>query len=257
MKRFGLIGYPLGHSFSAGYFTDKFVQLGLVDTHEYRSYPLERIEDFPALRQRLGDELAGLNITIPYKQAVIPYLDELSEAAREIGAVNTIAVSDGRLIGHNTDVIGFGEDLDELLPEDRTGISALVLGTGGAARAVWWSLERRGIPYRKVSRSGGAERLTYAEATMEVVRHNCLIVNTTPLGMAPDLTSCPRIDFAGVGPQHYLYDLVYNPVETAFLREGRQRGATGRSGLGMLHGQAEAAWKIWTHEEGNGTGKRF
>ncbi|MGB3547148.1 MAG: shikimate dehydrogenase [Saprospiraceae bacterium] len=257
MKRFGLIGYPLGHSFSAGYFTDKFARLGLTATHEYRSYPLERIEDFPALRQRLGDELAGLNVTIPHKQAIIPYLDELSEAAREIGAVNTIAVRNGRLMGHNTDVIGFGEDLDELLPEDRAGISALVLGTGGAARAVWWSLERRGIPYTRVSRNKGKDSLTYDQAAMEVVRHNRLIVNTTPLGMAPHLTRCPRINYDGVGPQHYLYDLVYNPARTTFLKEGLQRGATGRSGLGMLHGQAEAAWKIWTHEEGNGTGKRL
>lgn len=245
MLHFGLIGYPLSHSFSRGYFTEKFHRLGLSDTYVYHNFPLPSIEEFPALIQS-RPELLGLNVTIPYKRSVIPFLDELDAAAAEIGAVNTIHVKGGRLKGYNTDVVGFGQSLDAFLARSGGPVKvALVLGTGGAAAAVAWALRRREIPYRLVSRKAGKDRWTYPDLTPERLARHELIINTTPLGMAPRESTRPELPYHALGPQHRLYDLVYNPAETLFLRHGRLQGAATINGLEMLHGQAEAAWAIW------------
>lgn len=244
--QFGLIGYPLSHSFSKGYFGKKFADLGLVETHRYDNYPLPSIEKFPQLlKEQPG--LRGLNVTIPYKQQVIPFLDELSPGAEAVGAVNTILFEQGRRIGYNTDVIGFQESLQGFLNEHGgPSQAALVLGTGGAAKAVVWVLAQLSIEANLVSRRGGEGLLTYEDLTEEVMSSIDLIVNTTPLGMSPNIDTCPNIPYHCLSPQHRLYDLVYNPEETLFLSKGKQRGAATINGYAMLLGQAEAAWDIWT-----------
>ncbi|RMF20527.1 MAG: shikimate dehydrogenase [Bacteroidetes bacterium] len=241
-RLFGLIGFPLSHSFSKKYFAEKFAREGLVHC-AYELFPLERIEDFPALLRRYP-ELAGLNVTIPHKTAVIPYLDELDEEAAQVGAVNTIAIREGHTRGYNTDVYGFRQSLLEFLPRPQ-GRGALVLGTGGAARAVAHVLRQLGLAFRFVSRSPGKDRLTYEALRPEHLKTADLIVNTTPLGMSPNVDSCPALPWEAIGPQHYLYDLVYNPAQTRFLQRGAQQGAHTLNGLRMLHLQAEKAWEIW------------
>lgn len=244
--QFGLIGYPLSHSFSYGYFGKKFADLGLSETHSYRNFPLANIAAFPALLNE-NPALRGLNVTIPYKEAVIPYLDELSPGAAAIGAVNTILFEDGRLIGYNTDVIGFRDSLEAFLA--RSGgpaAGALVLGTGGAAKAVAWVLEQMQIAYHYVSRRKSAGNLTYEELDEALLKRLDLIVNTTPLGMSPNVSTCPDIPYNALSSQHRLYDLVYNPEVTLFLEKGLKQGAAAENGLAMLHGQAEASWRIWT-----------
>ena len=241
----GLIGYPLSHSFSKGYFGKKFEQLGLSATHSYENFPLPSIDDFPALLQQ-DPQLTVLNVTIPYKQAVIPYLDELSSGASSIGAVNTIVFTEGKRIGYNTDVIGFGDTLKEFLA--KTGGSskgALILGTGGAAKAIAWVLEQQFIPFHYVSRRFREGVLTYEELSEERMASVDLIINTTPLGTSPDVDTFPNIPYHCLQSQHRLYDLVYNPEETRFLALGKAEGAAIINGLPMLHGQAEAAWDIW------------
>jgi shikimate dehydrogenase len=244
MPHFGLIGYPLSHSFSKRYFTDKFAELDLTETHSYELYPLARIGDFPQLL-REQPTLRGLNVTIPYKQSVIPYLDKLSPAAAEIGAVNTIDIRAGFLTGYNTDVIGFQRDLEDLLGEELPQL-ALILGTGGAALAVKWVLDQMGISATFVSRHPAAGQLGYQELAKDLLLRHRLIVNTTPLGMSPRVDSKPDIDYSVLGEDHFLYDLVYNPEVTQFLAEGNLRGAATRNGLSMLQQQADAAWEIWT-----------
>ena len=244
MPQFGLIGYPLSHSFSRRYFTEKFARLGLSDTHQYALYPLE---DIGALPQLLAETpgLRGLNVTIPHKRAVLSYLDELAPAAAEIGAVNTIDIRQGQLIGHNTDVIGFRTDLLNLLGEDRPE-RALILGTGGAAQAVKWVLDGLGIPATYVSRNPAPGQLDYAAVDELTLRNHRLIVNTTPLGMSPNIEAKPALPYSAIGAKHYLYDLVYNPAETAFMAAGKAQGAATSNGLKMLILQADAAWQIWT-----------
>lgn len=248
MPLYGLIGYPLTHSFSQRYFTEKFRQLGLVD-HAYEHFPLVKVDNFPDLLATHPD-LKGINVTIPYKQQVMPFLDELDPAAEAIGAVNTIDRREGRLKGYNTDVIGFGHSLDHFLAT--TGgepTAALILGTGGAAKGVAWVLRQRGIAYQSVSREPGEGRLGYEELTGREVEEADLIINTTPLGMAPYVNSYPNIPYQCLTARHRLYDLIYNPGETVFLQRGRERGAATMNGLDMLHGQAEAAWAIWQSQE--------
>jgi shikimate dehydrogenase len=244
MPRFGLIGYPLSHSFSGRYFAEKFARLGLSDTHRYDLFPLPELAALPGLLADIPD-LRGLNVTIPYKQEVLAYLDELSPAAEQIGAVNTIDIRDGRRVGHNTDVIGFRTDLLDLLGADRPE-RALVLGTGGAARAVGWVLEALAIPATFVSRSPAAGQLHYAELDAPLMQQHRLVVNTTPLGMSPRVETKPDIPYSAIDANHYLYDLVYNPAETAFMAAGKAQGARTRNGLAMLTLQADAAWEIWT-----------
>lgn len=241
MKCFGLIGHPLGHSFSARYFAEKFAAEGI--DARYDNYDLAGIEEVETLRR-----LSGFNVTIPYKQAVIPYLDGMSDEARAIGAVNTIRVDNGRFYGYNTDVIGFRESLRDWLAEDNASIrSALVLGTGGASKAVCYALTQLGIAWQLVSRTPKEGCLTYKDLRKETALASIdLVVNCTPLGTFPNVDTSPDLPYESFNPAIRLYDLVYNPEETLFLRRGREQGCPVKNGLEMLHRQAEAAWKIWT-----------
>lgn len=244
MKHYGLIGHPLGHSFSKAYFTEKFCREGL--DCEYQNYDIEDL----SLIRKTG--LNGFNVTIPYKEAILPYLDELDPVAAEVGAVNTVKVlDDGQWIGYNTDVIGLNTIIPKALPWARGKLplrGALVLGTGGASKAVQYVLRKNGIPFHLVSRSTERGDLTYAMLTPEIIQSHLLIVNATPVGMAPNIDEAPDIPYEAVTPQHTLFDLIYNPEETLFLRKGRCNGATTINGLAMLHAQAEASWMIWNEQ---------
>ena len=242
MKLYGLIGYPLGHSFSEKFFREKFAAEGIADCR-YRNFPIPSIEELPRMLAENPD-LRGFNITIPYKQAVLPYLASLSEEAEAIGAVNCVSVSGKELVGYNTDAYGFRRSLLRLIGEERP--RALVLGTGGASRAVCYVLEQLGIDCRLVSRSAGEGRTSYEELTPEIIRERELIVNTTPLGTFPKVEECPDIPYEALTCRHYLYDLVYNPAVTEFLRRGAEHGALTMNGYKMLVGQAEKSWDIWT-----------
>ncbi|WP_299822665.1 shikimate dehydrogenase [uncultured Pontibacter sp.] len=242
MRKFGLIGKKLGHSFSKKYFTAKFEREGITDA-QHDLYELEHIEDLQKLLKQ-EPELVGLNVTIPYKQDVIPLLDALDDAAARIGAVNTIKIEGSYTKGYNTDYIGFKNTLEIFYPATEYK-KALVLGTGGAAKAVCTALADLGIPYTSVSRSPGQGELSYHAITKELLREYNLIVNTTPLGMAPNTNSAPDISYEGITPEHYAYDIVYNPEKTLFLERCAASGAKTINGIGMLYGQAEAAWQIW------------
>ncbi len=241
---FGLIGYPVSHSFSKRYFTEKFAREGLSDCR-YELFPLPSIAAFPELIAGTPS-LRGLNVTLPHKETVIPHLDRLDPAAAAVGAVNTIRISPAGCEGFNTDVIGFERSLLRWLDENRARPSAaLVLGTGGAAKAVGYVLQKLGVAYRLVSRKPGPDRLTYDQVDSAVLAEHHLIVNTTPLGMAPQTGARPDLPYEQLSPEHLLYDLVYNPEKTLFLSEGEKRKSRTINGLEMLHLQAEAAWKIW------------
>lgn len=241
MKRYGLIGYPLGHSFSARYFADKFAREGIADCR-YDLYELKTIEELPALLEA-QPELRGFNVTIPYKQQIIPYLDDLSPETRMIGAVNCVRCEGRRLTGYNTDVTGLRASLETFLGGERPE-RALVLGTGGASQAVQYVLAQMEIPFDLVSRNPATGNYTYDEVSDEVIGSHRLIINASPVGMHPNVEEAPRIPYAFVTPSHYLFDLIYNPAETLFLQYGAQREHT-CNGLDMLVGQAEAAWAIW------------
>lgn len=247
MTLYGLIGFPLGHSFSAKFFEEKFRREGI--DAEYRNFELSDIGELTELLSEYP-QLRGLNVTIPYKQQVMPYLTGLSQQAREIGAVNTIRIrhdSDGRVIaleGHNTDAPAFARTLAPLLPAE--AVSALVLGTGGASRAVCAALSALGVPYTQVSRTPAQGQLAYAQLTAEVIAAHRVIVNTTPLGMSPHTEACPDIPYGALTTGHICYDLIYNPEETLFLRKARMAGAVTANGLQMLHLQALLAYHIWT-----------
>lgn len=241
MRTFGLIGYPLVHSFSARHFAQKFAAEGIEEC-EYRLFEIENIEQLPGLLERTPG-LCGFNVTIPYKQQVIPYLDSLSDGAAAIGAVNCVKVEGGRLRGYNTDALGFRNSLLELLGGERP--AALVLGTGGASKAVCYVLRTLGMEYDLVSRRTGAGNITYADIDEKVMNSHKLIVNTTPLGTYPATESCPELPYAMIGPGHRLFDLVYNPPLTEFLRRGREQGARIMNGARMLFDQAEESWRIW------------
>lgn len=237
---YGIIGYPLLQTFSPGYFNAKFEQSGLEES--YHKFPLASIAELSTLLQELPG-LKGLNVTIPYKEAVLPFLDELDDTAAQIGAVNTIKIRDGRLTGFNTDVIGFRDSLQPLLgPQHR---QALILGTGGASKAVAYALAQLSIGYRFVSRNPAEGQLPYALLDAATINDHLLIVNTTPLGMAPDTSTFPLIPYEHLHTGHLLYDLVYNPSVTLFLQKGAAQGTATKNGYEMLIGQAEAAWAIW------------
>lgn len=239
-KLYGLIGFPLGHTFSPGYFNSKFAHEGI--EAEYKAFPLASVSELPQLLD-LYPHLAGLNVTTPYKEQVIPLLDECDEASAAIGAVNCIKITDGRTKGYNTDIIGFEQSL---LPLLRPGMDkALVLGTGGAAKAVRFVLEKLNIIYLSVSRNAGEGIITYNELDPGTIAGHRLIINTTPLGMYPATESYPPIEYVAIGEGHLLYDLIYNPEETIFLQKGRQQGAVVKNGMEMLEIQAEASWAIW------------
>lgn len=243
MSHYGLIGRRLGHSFSQTYFTQKFSQLHL-DQHRYDLFELESPTELPALIAAHPD-LRGLNVTVPYKELIWPYLDEVAPSAGRVGAVNVIEFqADGRLVGHNTDYLGFRESVRPFL-RGADGVRALVLGTGGAAKAVEVALRDLGISYWLVSRDPLRAGLTYDDLTPEVIAGHRLLVNATPLGTYPDVEACPPLPYHQIGEQHFLYDLIYNPTETLFLQKGREAGAQTKNGFEMLCLQAEAAWEIW------------
>ena len=243
---FGLIGYPLSHSFSKQYFTKKFRKESIPNT-AYELFPLTTIDELPVLLQQYPS-LHGLNVTIPYKEQVLEYLDEVDVSAEKVGAVNTIHIRAGKIIGFNTDVYGFEQSLVNWIEiaESAPPHKALILGSGGAAKAVAYVLRKLGIPFQIVSRTPGQGQLSYASISPEVYASHKLIVNTTPLGMFPLLDACPAINFEAIGPQHFLYDLIYNPEKTVFLSEGERKGGHIKNGLEMLHLQAERAWEIWS-----------
>ena len=241
MRAFGLIGYPLGHSFSKKFFTDKFEREGITG-NAYELFPLEQIDQLEDLLASNPD-LAGLNVTIPYKEQVIPFLDRMSPVVEEIGACNCIYIQDGRLMGHNTDVIGFSRSLlPQLKPHHK---QALILGTGGSSKAVAYALKELGIPFLQVSRTPAYGMIAYEEIDQSMLESHTLLINTTPVGMFPDITKAPDIPYEFVGAYHYLFDLVYNPERTRFLQEGALRGAAVENGADMLVIQAEASWEIW------------
>lgn len=250
MKKFGLIGFPLGHSFSARFFAEKFSR-ERIDAC-YDNYEMPTVE---GLRSLIADDtkICGLNVTIPHKQAVIPLLDSLSDEAREIGAVNVIRIerdNEGhlRLIGFNSDILGFKESLVPLLRTHHK--RALVLGTGGASKAIVVGLRQLGIEPMYVSRRPAPGQLTYADfndpsRARIILEEHTLIVNCSPVGMLPHVDEAPAIPYELLTSRHLLYDLVYNPLETRFMQLGRQHGATVKNGLEMLHAQALAAWQMW------------
>lgn len=247
MKLLGLIGYPLEHSFSKKYFAKKFNREGLTDW-SYGLFPIKNSSDLTSLI--LNPNLVGLNVTIPHKQSVMPYLNKLDKTAKNIGAVNTIKINrtgnEIILAGYNTDCIGFEQSLLPLLKPHHT--AALVLGTGGASKAVIYVLDKLGIAYKTVSTSGKGD-LSYSELTEEIIASYSLIINTTPLGMHPNITGKPVLPYTTLTDKHLLYDLVYNPLETAFLAGGKRYGAATKNGLEMLELQAEAAWNIFNATE--------
>jgi len=240
MRLFGLIGMPLAQSFSKKYFTEKFEKEGIADSM-YELFPLEEIHQLSDLLLRHSN-LEGLNVTIPYKEQVLPYLHAIDEEAKAIGACNCIKIKDGKLTGFNTDAPAFRESLLQQLQPHHN--KALVLGTGGAAKAVVHVLRGLGIPFTYVSRSSGSG-LVYEELSREIMEEYPLIINTTPLGSFPKMDTAPAIPYEYLTERHYLYDLVYNPAKTLFLQQGEERGATIKNGYEMLVGQAELSWKIW------------
>jgi len=246
MRTFGIIGRPLGHSFSKGWFERLFTERGLTAECRFENFELAAIGELEGVLAHHGTELEGFCVTIPYKKEIMARLDEVSPEAAAIGAVNCVRVRGGRLSGYNTDAHGFRVGLDELLGQaDRGELKALVLGTGGASCAVRYVLEGAGIDYRMVSRTAGEGVTTYAELTPEVMDTHRLVVNTTPLGTWPNVEGKPDLPYDAVGAGHYLYDLVYNPPVTAFLAEGEQRGARTIGGLAMLEAQAARNAEIW------------
>lgn len=239
MKVYGIIGKSLQHSFSPRYFNNKFSDRNIDAI--YTSFELENIKAFSDLLQQ--NQLAGINVTIPYKEQVIPFLDALDPSAESIGAVNCIQTHKGWLVGFNTDITGFTRSLQPLLQIHHQ--RALVLGTGGASKAIQQGLQQLDIPFTLVSRSGNAGTITYQQVDAEVLNTHQLVINTTPLGTFPDVDTKPDIPYTYISPDHLLYDLVYNPETTAFLQEGIRHGAQVKNGFEMLCIQAEAGWDIW------------
>lgn len=236
MKHFALIGYPLGHSLSASYFAEKFACEGI--EAEYSPLAIERVEEVLPHCARL----AGFNVTIPHKQSIMSLLAKVSEEAREIGAVNCVKVTPEGLIGYNTDIEGIRRSLEGVALK---GAKALVLGTGGASKAVQYALREGGAEVAVVSRTKGAADLTYEELSEATIAECDIIVNTTPLGMYPNIDTAPTLPYSALSAKHTLFDCVYNPRQTKFLRLGAERGARTIDGLTMFHAQAEASWRIW------------
>jgi len=257
MKKYGLIGFPLTHSFSKKYFTEKFEKDGLED-REYELYPLQNLSDLPELINDIPD-LCWLNVTVPHKIGAMFYLDKIDPAAKAIDAVNCIKIVNHqpveaffsgelasmkmRLEGYNTDAFAFEASLKPLLKKHHQ--KALILGNGGAARAVAYVLNKLDISYRLVSRRAIGKQITYKHLTADVMKERLLIINTTPLGTAPNIEECPDIPYELLTSKHLLYDLVYNPTDTEFLKRGKLQGSSVKNGLEMLELQAEKSWEIW------------
>ncbi|MBP6431138.1 MAG: shikimate dehydrogenase [Ferruginibacter sp.] len=242
MRLFGIIGFPLGHSFSKQYFTDKFEKEGLTDCF-YNIYPIEDVASIEDIIKN-NPHLKGLNVTIPHKVNVLKFLTDASNILTELKACNCIKIDGDELIGYNTDAIGFEKSLLPLLQPHHK--KALVLGNGGAAQAVQYVLGKLNIEYKVVSRKlHNGSHLTYADVTTDVLAEYKLIINTTPLGTFPKVDECVDLPYHAITPQHILYDLVYNPAKTLFLQKGEEKGATIKNGYDMLILQAEENWRIW------------
>lgn len=254
---FGLIGRVLTHSFSPAYFKEKFKLLQL--NEEYNAFPLAKIENLNELLLKY-DDISGLNVTIPYKESILPFLDELDEVAAAVGAVNCVKIihnqnlkdrhqrENKKLIGYNTDVIGFTQSLLPFL-ENHHHQKALILGTGGASKAIAYSLSQLKIEYQKVSRTPFQGMLAYSDLNESIFKDYSLIINTTPLGTFPDVSHFPQLPYHLLNEQHLLYDLIYNPEETLFLKKGKEQGARIKNGYEMFVLQAEASWSIWQNEQ--------
>jgi len=243
MRKFGLIGKNIDYSFSEAFFAAKFKAENIKDA-TYENFDLENITDFPSVLKN-NASINGLNVTIPYKELIIPYLDKLDKKARKIGAVNTIKITKkGHLKGYNTDYFGFKESLiPQLRPHHK---SALILGTGGASKAIAYALYKMHIEYTYVSRTSSDNlTLTYDSLTGDDIKNHTVIINCTPLGTYPNIEVCPNIPYKALTEKHLLFDLIYNPKETTFLKKGRQKKATTVNGLKMLKLQADKAWSIW------------
>jgi shikimate dehydrogenase len=241
MRLFGLIGFPLSHSFSKKYFTEKFEKEGLTDCR-YELFPISTIDDVKRLSEKHPD-LCGLNVTIPYKEKILSYLDEQDPVVRKIQACNCIKIEVGKWKGYNTDVTGFERSLKEQLQPHHK--KALVLGTGGAAKAVEFALKKLKIQFSYVSRKPSVNSYSYEQVTPALLTDYMLIINTTPLGMYPGITEAPAIPYDSLTPSHYLFDLIYNPEKSLFLKKGEERGAAIKNGLEMLVIQADESWRIW------------
>ncbi len=244
MRIFGLIGKSLSHSFSPTYFKNKFDREQIIDA-QYELYPLENIEEISALKNTQAN-LCGLNVTIPYKESIIPFLDEISEQAKAIGAVNTIAcLADGRWKGYNTDAFGFEKAIQTFV--DLKTRKALVLGTGGASKAVQYILQKNAVPFYLLSRTPkkDSKEIAYEELNQAILEDHTLIINCTPLGTFPNVNDCPNIPFEFIGAKHFVFDLVYNPEETLLMKKAKAAGAASANGSSMLENQAEGSWEIW------------
>lgn len=244
-KIFGLIGQTVSHSFSKAYFDEKFFRDGLRD-HRYELFPLNSISEIESLIENTKG-LSGLNVTLPYKEQVVKYLNEVDAAAKEIGAVNVIKIEQSKLKGYNTDSAAFFETLERWLPKETT-FNALVLGSGGSSKAVQQALKKLSIEYKVVSREASKGNLTYEQLNKESKKffsESNLVINTTPQGMHPNTETMAPITLENIGKNHFVYDLIYNPARTVFLQRAEMHGATIKNGLEMLHVQAEKSWEIW------------
>jgi shikimate dehydrogenase len=241
LKKYGLIGFPLTHSFSASYFKQKFED-EQIDA-SYTNYPIRHLDELLELIRI--EKLDGFNVTIPYKEKIIPYLDQISFVAQEVGAVNCVRVINGKLIGFNTDITGFETSLLNFIPNP---VKTLVFGTGGASKAICFVLQKNGFEVQLVSRNETLHSITYNELTQDILDSHHLIVNTTPVGTFPDVDQCIHIPYKWINQQHYIYDLIYNPAKTKFLRFCEAEGAHIKNGLEMLEIQAEESFKIFSNE---------
>jgi shikimate dehydrogenase len=241
MRLYGLIGYPLSHSFSQQYFTEKFEKEAIKDCR-YLNFPIPSADDLKNVLNQNPD-LKGLNVTIPYKEKVIPFLDEMTDVVKQIGACNCIKIIDGKLTGFNTDVTGFEKSfIAHLKPVHK---KALVLGTGGASKAVQFALSKLRIPFLAVSRAPGKNEAGYEYINRDNIADYQIIINTTPLGMQPNTGLSPSLPYLSLSSNHYLFDLIYNPPKTVFLEWGEKKGAIVQNGYEMLVNQAEESWQIW------------
>lgn len=241
--KFGLLGKNISYSFSRKYFTEKFLKLGL-SNYKYFNFDIPEIEEFPFLLYHKEDEFGGINVTIPYKESVMRYLNKIDNDAKKIGAVNTIKITDNfELIGYNTDFYGFQKSIQPLLKKHHT--KALILGTGGASKAVVYAFDKMKIQTKYVSRNASEDKLTYSNLTKEILGEYTIIVNCTPVGTYPNTSESPEIPYKYITEKHLLYDLIYNPEITQFLKKGKEQGAAIKNGLEMLELQAEKSWEIW------------
>ncbi|MFD1293648.1 shikimate dehydrogenase family protein [Lutibacter holmesii] len=241
--KFGLLGKDISYSFSRKYFSEKFEKLGLADL-TYSNLDIPEIEEFPFLLYHREDEYQGINVTIPYKESVMRYLHEIDEDAKKIGAVNTIKVTnDNKLFGYNTDFYGFQKSIEPFIKNHHK--KALILGTGGASKAIAYALKKMNIAYKFVSRSKAEDKFTYEMLNQQIFEEYTVIINSTPVGTFPNVNESPNIPFEFITEKHLLFDLIYNPEQSKFLKEGLKRGAAIKNGYEMLELQAEKSWEIW------------